>query len=32
MTTKERYDGFIRWFSQHMPVAESELQYKSPFL
>lgn len=31
MTTKERYDGFIRWFSQHMPVAESELQYKSPF-
>lgn len=31
MTTKERYAGFIRWFSEHMPVAESELQYKSPF-
>jgi len=25
MTTKERYEGFIRWFSEHMPVAESEL-------
>lgn len=31
MTTKDRYTGFIDWFSQHMPVAESELKYKSPF-
>lgn len=31
MTTKERYDGFIRWFSEHMPVAESELRYEDPF-
>lgn len=31
MTTKERYSGFINWFSQHMPVAESELKYKNPF-
>ena len=27
MTTKERYDGIIAWFSEHMPVAESELHY-----
>lgn len=31
MTTKERYKGFIDWFSEHMPVAKSELQYQSPF-
>lgn len=31
MTTKERYDGFIRWFSENMPVANSELQYRDPF-
>lgn len=31
MTTKDRYTGFIDWFNQHMPVAESELKYKSPF-
>lgn len=31
MTTKERYAGFISWFSEHMPVAESELQYKNAF-
>jgi len=31
MTTKERYEGFIRWFSEHMPVAESELKYENPF-
>lgn len=31
MTTKERYAGFINWFSKHMPVAESELKYKTPF-
>ena len=27
MTTKQRYDGVIAWFSEHMPVAESELHY-----
>lgn len=31
MTTKQRYDGIIAWFSEHMPVAESELQYKDPY-
>lgn len=31
MTTKERYDGVIAWFSEHMPVAESELHYGTPF-
>lgn len=31
MTTKERYDGIIAWFSEHMPVAESELQYTDPY-
>ncbi|MDE5639980.1 MAG: endonuclease III [Odoribacter sp.] len=31
MTTKERYEGFIRWFSEHMPAAESELKYENPF-
>ena len=31
MTTKERYTGFINWFREHMPVAESELEYQDPF-
>lgn len=31
MTLKERYDGFIGWFQEHMPVAESELRYQNPF-
>ena len=31
MTTKERYEGIIEWFSQHMPSAESELNYRNPF-
>ena len=31
MTLKQRYEGVIAWFSEHMPVAESELQYKSPY-
>ena len=31
MTTKERYDGVIAWFSEHMPVAESELHYTDPY-
>ena len=31
MTLKERYDGVIGWFSENMPVAESELHYDSPY-
>lgn len=31
MTTKERYTGIIEWFSQNMPSAESELNYRNPF-
>ncbi|MFI3289358.1 MAG: endonuclease III [Rikenellaceae bacterium] len=31
MTIKERYDGIIGWFSENMPVAESELNYNNPY-
>ena len=31
MTLKERYEGVIAWFSESMPVAESELNFNSPF-
>ncbi len=31
MTLKQRYAGIIAWFSEHMPVAESELHYKNPY-
>lgn len=31
MTTTERYHRVIQWFSQHMPVAETELHYESPY-
>ena len=31
MTTKQRYAGIIAWFSEHMPVAESELHYANPY-
>ena len=31
MRLKERYDGVIEYFSTAMPVAESELNYGSPF-
>ncbi len=31
MTLQERYTGVIEWFSHHMPVAESELNYENPF-
>ena len=31
MTLKERYEGVIAWFSESMPVAESELNFRSPF-
>ncbi len=31
MTKKERYEKVINWFSENMPVAESELNYKNPY-
>ena len=31
MTRSERYRGVIAWFEEHMPVAETELNYRSPF-
>lgn len=31
MTTAQRYRYVIEWFSQHMPVAETELHYNNPY-
>ena len=33
MKTKlqQKYDAFVAYFSEHMPVAESELHYKDPY-
>lgn len=31
MTIKERYEGIIDYFKQNMPVAESELNYSTPY-
>lgn len=31
MTRKERYAFVINYFEQHMPVAETELEFKDPF-
>jgi len=31
MTKKERYARVVEWFSQTMPVAETELHYSNPF-
>lgn len=31
MTIKERYNRVIEWFSQAMPVAETELHYANPY-
>ncbi|MCR5050654.1 MAG: endonuclease III [Paludibacteraceae bacterium] len=31
MRTKERYEHILAWFEEHMPVAESELNYSNPF-
>ena len=31
MTRKERYEAVIGWFEEHMPVAETELYYTTPF-
>lgn len=31
MRIEERYKGIIGWFSENMPVAETELNYETPF-
>lgn len=31
MTQQERYDAFVTYFAEHMPVAESELHYGNPY-
>lgn len=31
MTTKERYANVIQWFTDNMPIAETELHYENPF-
>lgn len=31
MKNRDRYDNIIRWFSENMPEAETELHYRTPF-
>ncbi len=31
MTRKERFEGILAWFSENMPIAETELNYTTPF-
>ncbi len=31
MNKKERFEGIIDWFEENMPVAETELNYRTPF-
>jgi len=31
MTTKQRYNNIIAWFTENVPVAETELHYDDPF-
>uniref|UniRef100_S0DGD9 Putative endonuclease III n=1 Tax=termite gut metagenome TaxID=433724 RepID=S0DGD9_9ZZZZ len=31
MTQKERYTGIIGWFSDNVPIAETELKYENPY-
>lgn len=31
MTKKERYTGVLNWFNENIPVAETELDYDTPF-
>lgn len=31
MKIQQKYDAFVAYFSEHMPIAESELQYKNPY-
>ena len=28
---QQKYDAFVSYFEEHMPIAESELQYKNPY-
>ncbi len=30
-TLQDKYDAFVAYFAEHMPIAESELQYKNPY-
>ena len=31
MTQKERYNGVLSWFSEHMGLSETELHYTNPY-
>lgn len=31
MTRKERYEGIVAWFHEHVPVAQSELDFADPY-
>lgn len=31
MTKKERYAGIVGWFTENMPIAETELHFETPF-
>ena len=31
MRIQQKYDAFVAYFEEHMPVAESELQYENPY-
>jgi endonuclease-3 len=31
MELQERYDGVVAWFKEHMPAADTELHYDTPF-
>lgn len=31
MTTKQRYEGVIKWFQENVPSPETELQYENPY-
>ena len=31
MTVQERFDAFVSYFAEHMPVAESELHFSNPY-
>ena len=28
---QQKYDAFVSYFEEHMPVAESELEYNDPY-
>ena len=31
MKTQDKYDAFVAYFEEHMPIAESELHYANPY-